>query len=206
MIPRLLTVTGASGSGKSELVHMLSQMTSPWFKPHLVPKFTTRQPRYTDGDEMTCVDSIPKDCDIAYELYGVRYGLRRCDLWEPLMNGLSPIVILNDQQALTDVRDQFSGIARSIFIYRRVSPEIFQELARERGAEDEEEYLRRLQKAADINLLREDYPYLFDWTILNVNGLKLVKAQAKVILESDEPLHIERGAEVLDAPTDRGGQ
>ncbi|MDR0849687.1 MAG: hypothetical protein LBN10_11755 [Propionibacteriaceae bacterium] len=122
------------------------------------------------------------------------------------MNGLSPIVILNDQQALTDVRDQFSGIARSIFIYRRVSPEIFQELARERGAEDEEEYLRRLQKAADINLLREDYPYLFDWTILNVNGLKLVKAQAKVILESDEPLHIERGAEVLDAPTDRGGQ
>lgn len=196
MPPRVFTVTGPSGSGKSELVNVLLGMESDEFRPVLIGKFTTRRARKNDGPEVICVDEIPTNCDIAYEQYGVRYGFRSQDLWNHVASGRSPIVILNDVRTVEDVKAQFSDMAQAIYVFRDApSYERLLALSKQRGVEsaspiDGDEYTKRYMKAIMIHRIYIENVHLFDWVILNVgDGLMRMVAQVEPLVHGTTATH-----------------
>src|SRR5215207_7745168 len=134
-MPNLITLTGPSGSGKSTALKYLLSFRTRKFRPVLVPKYTTRPSRRDDHGEALSVRAIPKGCDLAYEQYGVRYGLKLTTLFDHLAEGYSPIVILNDVRTVEDVRIALGPMVRSIFVFRKgPSLETQRKLAEARNA------------------------------------------------------------------------
>ena len=74
------------------------------------------------------------NCDLAYEQFGDRYGLRLKDLYEYLKNGQTPIVVLNDVRTVEDIKTKLGGQCFSIFIFREVpNKEHFIKIGKERN-------------------------------------------------------------------------
>lgn len=114
----IITLTGASHCGKSFVRNLFLDNQTDDFKPVLFKKYTTRASRVTD-DDVICVDQIPETCDIVYEQYGNRYGFRFDDLFNHLVRGESPIVVVNDVRAVEDLRTAIGSQVVSLFIYRQ---------------------------------------------------------------------------------------
>ena len=174
----IITLTGASQCGKSFVRKLFLEVNSNDFKPVLFKKYTTRANRVTD-DDVVCVEKIPDNCDIVYEQYGNRYGFRFDDLYNHLVNGESPIVVVNDVRAVEDLRAAIGSQVVSLFIYRR-PPQLKafedEELARVkgRGKDAQELAIRaakvRNDKAVAIHRIYIENIHLFDNVILNISG------------------------------------
>lgn len=174
----IITLTGASQCGKSFVRKLFLDVKSDDFKPVLFKKYTTRVSRVTD-DDVICVEKIPETCDIVYEQYGNRYGFRFDDLYNHLVNGESPIVVVNDVRAVEDLRTAIGSQVVSLFIYRR-PPQLNafedEELARVkgRGKAAQELAIRaakiRNDKAVAIHRIYIENIHLFDNVILNISG------------------------------------
>lgn len=179
-MPHVITLTGPSGAGKSSAVAYLLKYANPKFKLTLVQKYTTRLPRNDDsGEALLCVRKIPKQCDLVYEQYGVRYGLELEKLFDHLAAGLSPLVILNDVRAVQDVRAALGELVKSVFIFREgPSLKRYAQLAKDRNVESDEYLVRRFNKAQAIYRIYIENIQLFDHVILNDGGLPRLKAQA----------------------------
>ena len=135
-MPKIITLTGPSGSGKSTVINYFLKNNTKGFQPQVVAKYSTRTKRSEDNLEIKAgYDSLPKECDLVYEQYGVRYGLILQEIYDALSQGKSPIVILNDVRAVEDVRSLLGGLVESLFIYRS-EPDIEQMnlLAKKKGA------------------------------------------------------------------------
>lgn len=184
MAPRVITLTGPSTSGKSTVVGMLRRLKSKRFKPRIIPKFTTRAPRADDGEEIICVKSIPPSCDLVYEQYGVRYGLKKRTILERLAAAESPIIIINDIRTVEDIRSFFGPLAISLYIFRE-SPSIekYLAMARERQA-DEEQYQQRFRKAQAIHRIFIENIQNFDYVLLNIGDRDLLQRQVEGIVEA----------------------
>ncbi len=187
-MPHVLTLTGASGSGKSLVVQRMLRLHDVSFQPVLVPKFTTRSQRPEDQDstrprEVVCVTEMPCACDLIYEQYGERYGLRFQDLYEQLQCGKTPIVILNDIRAVEDVKTACGALVKSIFVFR-ASPSIesYRLLTLGRGDADPDEYLKRYQKANAIYRIYIENIALFNHIILNCGDMDELDLQIKQII------------------------
>ena len=181
-MPHLITITGASGSGKSTVVNYLLASTNSSFKPKLIPKYTTRSPRKDDRGEVICVSEIPGECDLVYEQNEARYGIRLKDIYDVISRGASPIVILNDVRTVEDVRSALNGLVRSIFIFR-TSPtfERYQQLAKSRKVQNEVDIERRFRKAQAIYRIYIENIYLFDQVIINNGSRKDLRVQVRQI-------------------------
>lgn len=164
-MPYVITITGPSRAGKSTTLEYLLNYANEKFKPVIVPKYTTRSPRPDDTGEVLC-QGVPKGCDLVYELFGERYGLKLNTLSEHISNGRSPLVILNDVRAVEEVRQSFKKLVRSIFIFRHnpTSDEYHQELIEFRGKEAAEP---RFQKAPAFLRIYMENLHLFDYVIIN---------------------------------------
>ncbi len=191
-MPHVITLTGASGSGKSTAVEYFQDpdYVHDFFEPKLIAKYTTRSARLDEHGEVNehgeviCVDTIPAKCDLVYEQYRVRYGLELKNILEPLANGLSPIVILNDVRVVEDVRAALGKLVHSIFIFRKTPTlEWYHELAKTKGSMSEEEILRRYHKAQIIGRIYTENIQLFDYVILNMGSLEELKCQVARIVE-----------------------
>jgi len=181
-MPHLITLTGASGSGKSTVVKYLLAKADSSFKPKLIPKYTTRSPRKDDSGEVICISEIPDECDIVYEQNENRYGIKFKDVYEIISSGACPIVILNDVRAVEDVRSALNGLVRSIFIFRtRPTFQHYQQLARSRRVENVEDIERRFRKAQAIYRIYIENIYLFDHVIINSGSRKDLKVQVRQI-------------------------
>jgi guanylate kinase len=181
---RVITITGPSGAGKSTTVQYLLALADRNFRPALVPKYTTRSPRDDDRGEVICADAIPEECDLVYELYAVRYGLQLSTVFDLIMKGLSPVIILNDIRAVEDVRNSWRGLVRSVFIYREVpSLAKYRALVEKRGVKNEMESMLRYQKAQAIYRLYIENIHLFDHVILNSGSFEDLEAQVKQIVK-----------------------
>lgn len=184
-MPHIITITGASGAGKSTTLDYLVKLDGGDFKPEIITKFTTRSPHADDSDEVLCVDAIPDQCDLIYEQYGDRYGVELKSLFSKLAKGISPIIILNDIRAVEDVRNYWKELVRSVYIFRR-SPELknYEELAQEREvSEDEENPVLRYQKAIALYRIYIENIHLFDHVIVNSGTRRDLRNQVEQIVE-----------------------
>lgn len=112
----VITMTGASQSGKSTIGHIFLKQKNDNFNPIIFKKYTTRPPR--ENDDVICVEKIPDKCDLVYEQYGVRYGLEFAKIYQHLQKGESSIIVLNYVRAIDDVRIALGPQVISLFIYR----------------------------------------------------------------------------------------
>ena len=108
------------------------------------------------------------NCDLAYEQFGDRYGLRLKDLYEYLKNGQTPIVVLNDVRTVEDIKTKLGGQCFSIFIFREVpNKEHFIKIGKERNESLNNTEIR-FKKAENIYRIYIENIHIFDKLILNV--------------------------------------
>jgi guanylate kinase len=237
MMPYVITLTGPSQCGKSEVIRILQQLSRADgyadFYPVPFQKYTTREFR---DDEIEAIltgkahslDQKPVigeynnngklnakslndakilafqglGCDLAYEQYGDRYGLRLVDLYEHMKKGETPIVILNDVRTVEDIKTKLGGQCFSIFIFRE-TPNIdhFTNIGHQRG-ESVAKTKIRFQKAESIYRIYIENIHIFDKLILNVEdsteskfvSLEKILGQLISYLCKPMPRFIENGA------------
>lgn len=187
----VVTLTGPSQCGKSTIRNFFMEKKNSKFHPVIFKKYTTRTPRKTDDGDVICVKTIPSTCDLVYEQYGVRYGIRFDDLYEHLERGESPIIVLNDVRAVEDVRTALWPQVVSLFLYRQ-PPDLgkFKQEEKSRAvaltteAEIDASAQTRFDKAKSIYRIYIENIHLFDHVILNVGTLDYTEKQVDQIVES----------------------
>lgn len=205
MMPYVITLTGASQCGKSQVIeipHRLGKdplFSSRDFHPVTFQKYTTRDFRDYEisaikenkGDTLDQKPVIGRwnecqnldndqlrykrmaafkklKCDLAYEQYGVRYGLRLDDLYTFLKNGQTPIVVLNDVRTVEDIKTKLGGQCFSLFIFREVpNKDHFIKIGKERN-EPLDKTEVRFKKAENIYRIYIENIHIFDKLILNI--------------------------------------
>ena len=127
------------------------------------PGLTTEQLRYK---RMTAFKKLK--CDLAYEQFGDRYGLRLEDLYVHLEKCQTPIVVLNDVRTVEDIKTKLGGQCFSLFIFREVpNKEHFIKIGKERNEPLEKTEIR-FKKAENIYRIYIENIHIFDKLILNV--------------------------------------
>lgn len=196
---RVITLTGPSGSGKSALISAFLKLRGGSFNPSVIPKYTTRPPREHEvelsprdrryRETIMCKPGLdglvrlPASCDLVYEQYGVRYGLRLHDVFARLAGGKTAIVILNDIRTVEDIRTALGKNVRSVFVFReRPNVDRHEALARLRGGTDERSAHIRFQKAQSIYRIYIENIFLFDHVVLNHGSLEDLALQARRIV------------------------
>lgn len=107
-------------------------------------------------------------CDLAYEQFGDRYGLKLEDLYEHLKNGQTPIVVLNDVRTVEDIKTKLGGQCFSLFVFREVpNKEHFVKIGKERNEPLNKTEIR-FKKAENIYRIYIENIHIFDKLILNV--------------------------------------
>jgi guanylate kinase len=203
MTPYVITLTGPSRCGKSQVIELLYKIGEDKgyadFHPVLAPKFTTRSFRNNEIESIKTKDSkeldvLPvigeyneiegidetklnemrmrafkaKNCDLAYEQYGNRYGLRLEDIYSRLKEGKTPIVILNDVRTVEDIKIALGRQCFSIFVFREV-PDIGRfEMEGMQRNETVREIKARFEKADAIYRIYIENIHIFDKLVLNV--------------------------------------
>jgi len=182
VLPFVITLTGPSQSGKSlvlqkinTLVYVLNEKGYA-FSPQLVKKKTTREYRVEEltaldrGEEIDVehVETMPKECDLVYQSYGLRYGLNTEHVANLLKEGKTPYVVINDIRAVEELKEVFPNRVLSIFLFRKI-PDItdFKKEAMLRGNVTEVEVYARYEKAVAIYRMYIENIALFDKVILN---------------------------------------
>lgn len=194
----IITVTGPSGAGKSTTLRMLEEAAHDGFRPTIVPKYTTRPAHADDCGEVLCVgeEEFPKTCNLVYEQYGYRYGLILEDLCAHIVEGKSPVVILNDVRTVEDVRNHWKGLVRSLFIFRK-SPTLegYEKLAEKREVDTgKEDPQIRYQRAQMLYRTYIENIHIFDHVIINCGTLGELRMQVNHVVKGLEtylnwPLH-----------------
>lgn len=179
----IITLTGPSQSGKSLVMNKIMRLEKKinsqggGFAPKKIKKYTTRHLRLDEVEmgeagqpaDVEFIKKIPEDCDLVYQTYGIRYGLSTEILRKNLMEGFSPIVVINDIRAVEEIRREFPGKVLSLFLFRKI-PELvdFQDEAKKRGNVSAQEVTARYEKAISIYKTYVENISLFDHVILNV--------------------------------------
>lgn len=195
----IITLTGPSQSGKSLLMSKIRRLGTELgeqgecFFPEIIRKYTTRHLRWDEERliekgkrvDVEHVKSIPEECDIVYQTYGVRYGMETKVLSEKLEQGCSPVIILNDIRTVEEIRKCFSGRVLSLFLFRKIPQlEDFKKESLTRGNVSEAEVVARYEKAVAIYRTYIENIILFDNVILNSVEYKLGAEQTnKTILD-----------------------
>jgi len=183
----IITLTGPAHCGKSTIRQMFLDLKKGAFEPIMVKKYTTRAQRAND-DDVICVPRIPKGCDLVYEQYGVRYGMKMEDLYKHLEAGRTPIVVVNDIRAVEDIKSALGSLVYSVFLYRKAA--IYEEFyaeEKERYPEKIKEEIEqgartRFEKAQAIYRIYIENIQLFDKVILNTFDKSSTKKQVECIV------------------------
>jgi len=185
--PFIITLTGATSSGKSFLIEKIKEIAIEFrnnginFSPASFPKFTTR--KYRDNEiaelkkgkscDVISVDEISSQCDLVYRTYGNEYGLMTKDLAKRLSQNECPIVIINDVRAVEELKKVFRGKVLSLFLFRHIANfDELQKSGKTRGNVSEKEVVERYIKATALYRIYIENITLFDRVILNVNDVE----------------------------------
>ena len=171
-MPNIITITGPSGSGKSIILKMIEEVNSNY---HILPKYTTRARRKDDDDSIINVSKLPKNCDYSYTQYGEEYGFSSNQIYDFLIKGKKPVIIINDQKVLEALHEKYGSSMRSYFIHRE-KPSIKRliEINNSRGVTDSDVIKERFEVAKNIYGMYTDEIQLFDSIILNTGSTLII--------------------------------
>ena len=134
--PKLFLVVGNPASGKDELISAVNTIGT--LHAEIVPKHTYRQWRFGDDSEMICEEIPSQDnngqmidnpdydinnCDVIYENYGSKYGIKTSDIWKKLMDGIIQVLVVSNKEALNKLKNKFGNLAVVIYVYSHVTKE-----------------------------------------------------------------------------------
>lgn len=186
-MPRVITLTGASGSGKSTAIDYFLDANGEDYKPELLKKFKTRPKRESEShnEDGLFTDRIPQDCDLVYEQYGSRYGLTLRGVYDKISNGITPIIIVNDVRVVQDIKSALGPCVISVYLFRETpSIELYQKLSNARYNVDNSDTLVRFNKANAVYRIYIENIDLFDHVILNSWGLDELRTQVFNLVSS----------------------
>lgn len=179
---RVITITGASGCGKSTAISYFLRANGRGYCPELLKKYKTREKRQVEGsnEDGMFVSEIPPECDLVYEQYGDRYGIQMSTIFDKLSKGITPIVIVNDVRVVQDIKTALGPCVSSIYLFR-IPPSLgdYRKLAEERNVTAETDALNRFNKANAVFRIYIENIFLFDHVILNSWGLEELEKQVK---------------------------
>lgn len=180
----IITLTGPSGSGKSEILKMASNLDSSYV---ILPKYTTRARRNDDDSSIINVDSLPDNCDYRYTQYGKEYGFSSDAIYECCAKGKKPIVIINDEDTLRKLHNRFGNNVKSYFVHRgKPSLNKLIAICNSRGVTDPDSINTRFEVANNIYRMYTENIRLFDSIILNVGTIDETQKIVEQILNSEE--------------------
>ena len=179
-MPRVIIVTGASGSGKSTAINFFLEAKCKRYRPELLKKYKTRKKRKAEShnEDGIFVSEIPPQCDLVYEQYGDRYGIQLASIFEKLSQGITPIIILNDVRVVQDVKTALGLCVSSVYLFR-LPPllEEYEKIAKQRQRDIGTDALVRFNKANAVYRIFIENINLFDHVILNSWGLEELRKQ-----------------------------
>lgn len=123
--PRLFIVVGNPASGKDELIAAVNVIGS--LHAEIVPKHTDRLWRVGDDAEMICPNGPNMgaydlaNCDIVYNNYGSKYGIKTSYIWEKLRKGISQVLVVSNKRALNELKKMFGDLAVFIYVYAPIT-------------------------------------------------------------------------------------
>lgn len=135
---KLYIVGGNAGSGKDLLIR---EATSVGLEQ--APKNTSRRRNSNDGPEMICQGDEGFDlqeCDITYENYGDRYGVKTRPIMDGLRKGKSQLAVVSDRGAINELKRVFGKHALSIYVHSDITPEEYLKMI---GNNADPEYIRK---------------------------------------------------------------
>lgn len=113
-----MIVVGTPGSGKDILIQAVRDLGS--FHAEIVPKHTSRKRESDDGNEMICVNDKKYDmanCDITYDNYDTKYGLKSSTLWRGLKNEKIQVIVISNIKAINDLIKIFQDNVIVVFVH-----------------------------------------------------------------------------------------
>jgi hypothetical protein len=153
-IPRLFVIVGTPGSGKDLLIRAVNDLGV--LHAAIVPKHTSRTKRGDDCEEMICPeDHLDYDldgCDIQYQNYGDKYGIKSVKIWEGLREGISQVAVVSDLTAIKKLQEIFGEFLVLVYVHSQMSAEEYQLEAVKYGGDAG--YVKRRVK---------EYQYAFDF-------------------------------------------
>lgn len=121
MTGRLYILTGASGSGKTELLNNLQKKSE--FNIVKANKYSTRARRNDNDDVIHSATIDSTTFDLVYNLNNVRYGIKFSDIEEQLENGKNVFIILSYIRVVKKLKLKFQDNVTVIYISSAVDSE-----------------------------------------------------------------------------------
>ena len=121
---RLFIIVGTPGSGKDLLIRAVNDMGAQ--HAQIVPKHTSRARRRDDGNEMICPGDPDYDlegCDVTYENYADRYGIKSDRIWKGLRKGAFQVVVVSNIDAIKDLQRIFGELMVLIYVHSEKTAE-----------------------------------------------------------------------------------
>jgi ribose 1,5-bisphosphokinase PhnN len=172
-VQKLFVIVGTPGSGKDLLIRAVGRLGTQ--HAQIVPKHSSRARRWwDDGDEIICREDPGYDlgnCDIQYENYGDRYGIKSSQIWEGLSDGIFQVVVVSNVEAINKLRDTFGELVALVYVHSEVDADEYRRIEAERKSDPEyldaeyvEQRVKNYRLAFDIFL--ENY-LAFNHVLIN---------------------------------------
>lgn len=173
---KIFLVVGTPGSGKDLLIQAVNDLGS--LHAVIVPKHTSRKRYPDDGNEMICIDDDGydmKNCDITYENYGKKYGIKTANLWKSLSKETSQVIVVSNEEAINDLINVFGELIVPLFVHSEMNKDEYRKEQNRQGKDDEyinqrvekyekafNTYLRNLDKFKHVLLYAGSAEDMFD--------------------------------------------
>lgn len=166
----IFIVVGTPGSGKDILIQAVNDLGV--LHAIIVPKHTSRRRQQDDGNEMICCDDINYDmhnCDITYENYNDKYGLKSEEIWIGVKNEIIQVLVISNVNAINQIKRKFGSLVKVLFVHSEINEEEYLRQEMELG-KPEEYVLERLKKYKHAFNIYFDNYILFDHVLLYSNS------------------------------------
>lgn len=167
---RVFLIVGVPGSGKDVLIQAVNDMGVLHAK--IVPKHTSRNRQSDDGTEMICCDDELYDidgCDIIYENYKSKYGIKSLDIWENINREVAQVIVVSNINAINKLLEMFGEAVKIIFIHSSLNADQYRKEQMALGNSNEyiENRISKYDKA--IEMFHGNYKY-FDHVLIFENS------------------------------------
>jgi guanylate kinase len=161
---RIFVITGASHSGKDELVNAMKDMDR---NVEVYRKVTTRPKRDGDRSELRHVERVNFAAfDVRYTMQGHVYGVSSLEIWNLLAGGRVALLVLSDRESIEKLVAGFGDVCTVVYVHANYEErDLRSRMSLEGVAADEfDKRMNMIQELFDLYVERTN---LFDHVLLN---------------------------------------